>query len=275
MFVKCQLEIGIKPYSGGYSKNRIISFKSGSTVLASLRRDSATGLANAYRGDGATLLGSSVTSLALDNTYRLEIRYKPHGSTGVFQVKINGVLEINFTGNTTSGATTYDTFAFETISGQTGIGYIDNVIIDDAVWPGNTRIQAIKPLGAGSLTQWDPSAGANWQCVDEAPASEADYVSAGVVDKMDLYEPQDLSGVIGVIKCVQLQARCVKEGAPAATQLQLAVRTGGTNYVSGSKAVATITPKPVANVWNTNPATGQPWTAGEVNALEMGIKAAA
>ena len=38
----------------------------------------------------------------------IEVHYKPHNTEGVFQVKVGGILDIDFTGDTTDGATAID-----------------------------------------------------------------------------------------------------------------------------------------------------------------------
>ena len=147
-------------------------------------------------------------------------------------------------------------------------------MIDNAAWPGNTKIQAIKPAGAGNSTQWTPSAGDNYACVDEVPPSESDFVSTNTIGHLDLYAAGDLVGTIGSVKCVQLQALAKAEGSPSPHNLQLAVRTNGADYFSGDKAVPSSSTQ-LSNLWEANPATAAPWQEAEVNAMEIGMKAVA
>jgi hypothetical protein len=110
--------------------------------------------------------------------------------------------------------------------------------------------------------------------VEEVPASDANFVSTNVADEVDLYAAGDLSGPIYAVKCVQAQARCLKEGAPTPQNLQLACRTGGTDYFGANNAVPT-TAASVFKIWETNPNTAAAWTPQEVNGLEIGIKSTA
>jgi hypothetical protein len=191
-------------------------------------------------------------------------------------VKIAGVLEIDYSGNTgTTG--NYDSLRFGGDSGYAAGYYLDNVVIDTAAFPGSSKIVGLAPNANGTTNEWTPSAGNNYECVDEVPsggAGDADYTSINAVNKTDLFGHPALPGSVYQIKCVQVQARCVKEGAPTPNNIQMAVRTGGSNYVSGSIAIpASI--KSVSALWETNPNTGNPWTKTEVDAAEFGYKAVA
>jgi hypothetical protein len=148
------------------------------------------------------------------------------------------------------------------------------VVIDNAAWPGNTKIQAIVPAAAGNSTQWAPSAGANYQCVDEKPPSEADFLSTNTTGHLDQFVAGDLTGSIENVKCVQVQALAKAEGVPTPTNLQLSVRTGGSDFLSGDKAIPVASGQ-LYEIWEANPDTVAPWEISEVNAMQIGVKAVA
>lgn len=256
---------------GGSSS--ICQFKSGSTILVDIRRNSGTSKLEAYRG--STLIATGTTVLNLSQVYHLQVRVNIHDTTGIVQVKMDGVLDLDFSGDTKPGTDT-TTNAFQI--GQTTTNpmtiQFDNVVIDDATWPGKTNIQAIRPNGAGNSAQWTPSAGSNWDCVDEVPASDADSVVTNVNDQVDLYAAGNLVGTIDSVVCVQVQARAVKEGAATPQNLALGVRTGATDYFFSDKIIPTAA-KSVFNLWAQNPNTAAAWTKTEVDGAEIGIKSRA
>ncbi|MEW6385900.1 MAG: hypothetical protein AB1491_00065 [Thermodesulfobacteriota bacterium] len=260
-----------KPESVSLGNSRIFEFRNGTTVIGSIQQSG--NVIQTLRGT-ATVLATGSQTFGQNDVVLIEARFKPDNSAGVFQIKINGILDIDFSGDTTDGPTSIDNIRVYAYS-SSFYGNFDDVIIDDAGFPGDTKIQALKPTAAGNSTQWDPSSGSNWDCVDEVPASDTDYVSTNVSNEIDLYTFSDLSGSIEEVKCVQVQARAVKEGAPTPQNLQLAVRSGGSNYFSGDKAVPATTPTALANIWATNPDTSAAWTPSEVNNAEFGVKAAA
>jgi hypothetical protein len=225
-----------------------------------------------YNGNN-TLLGNFGTTLNPGDVYHCEIWYLPHNSTGRLQVKINNVLVLDFTGNTngTGFPTTINRIWFGQSQSSSGQVYLDDLVIDDEDWVGPSRIAGLLPSVAGNSTNWDPSAGNNYACVDEAPASDADYVSTNVVDEVDTYALSDLPSEAAVIKCVQVTARAQKEGSATPQNLNLAVRTTGGDAYSGDKVI----PSSFAglhSIWEINPGTSSPWTVSEVNAMEAGVK---
>ncbi len=255
----------------------IIQFlDSAGTEILCVIRNTTSGYLEIRRGNrSGTLLDTGTTYIAVNTTWLIEVYYVPLNSGGAVQLKVNNnPVEAEFSGDTTGGEELINSVRF----GDTGTYsrcYIDDIVIDDADWIGPTRIQGLVPTGAGTTTQWDPSAGSNYACVDERPASDSDYVSTNVTDEIDTYATGDMTGTIDSIKCVQIQARCGKDGVPTPTQLQLAVRSGGTNYFSASKAVPSVFGVPVWAIWEDNPADSADWEEADVNAMEIGIKAAA
>jgi len=251
--------------------SRIFELRNGTTVVGSVELDG-----NRFRvlRGTATVLATGDVLISANNINLLEIRFKPADVGGIFQLKVNGVLDIDFTGDTTEGPTDIDNVRLYAESPSL-YHYFDNVVIDDAEFPGNTRIAGIKPIGVGSTTQWEPLEGSNWDCVDEAPPSDSDYISTDIPDEMDLFAASDLPSGVSSVKCVQLQARAWKEGNSQNVQnLKLACRTSQTNYFSDNFEVQTSA-KDFAKLWQTNPHTAQAWTRDEVNAMEIGVVAVA
>lgn len=264
-----------RPNSGGLAKNRTIQFRNSTTVLGMLARNSTTGALLAYKGNMATLLGTSTALVALDTTALIEIYYLPHLTNGSFVVKINGVTEINVTGVSTSPATSdIDNFGFITVPGSYGIGYIDNVIVDSANWIGATNIVAVVPTGVGDSTQFTPSTGDNFECVDEVPLSDADYVGVNAVDQVDLYTHGILPGTAYQVKSVQFTVRGVKEGAATPQNLRPVAKVAGTVYPGTSFPLTTAFKDSVV-MMELNPATGLPWTVDDVNNAQFGFESQA
>jgi hypothetical protein len=76
----------------------------------------------------------------------------------------------------------------ETVTGPAGS--FTNSDIDPSGWEPFDGAIYVAPFvvnGAGASTEWTPSAGANWQCLDEFPATTADYISTTVNGNRDLY----------------------------------------------------------------------------------------
>lgn len=258
------------------NSEQMLSVFNGSTPLIHICRFKASGIITAYRGV-STKIDEGTHALSINTTYLIEVHFKIADAGGRIEVKVNNISDIDYTGDTKPGADTQ----FDKVRLGTGpyalfttYAYFDNFIMDDAAWIGDTKIQKILPTGAGTTTGWTPSAGANYACVDERPASDADYVSINSNDVVDTYAAGDMAGSISSVKCVQVQSRTESDGAPTPTNLKLAVRSGGTDYFSGDKAVP-ASPAGLCNLWELNPNGSVAWTETTVNAAEVGIKSAA
>lgn len=223
---------------------------------------------------GSSTVETGSTNLSVDIAYLLEIKYIPLNSGGTFELKINGNVEFTYSGDTTNGLENVQGIIVGRCGGDAPEFYCDDVVVDDADYPGNTRIQAIVPTGAGTTTQWDPSTGNNYACVDERPASDTDYVSTNTTDEIDTYAMGDLSGAVSVVKCLQIQARIAYEGSPTPTHIQLGCRSNGADYFDGdispTSGFATV-----AKILETDPDTETAWLAEAVDSSEFGVKATA
>jgi len=58
---------------------------------------------------------------------------------------VGGVLDITSTANTTDDATAIDGIRVGGDGGYYSSCWFDNVVLDNAAWPGDTLIQAIRP----------------------------------------------------------------------------------------------------------------------------------
>ena len=227
---------------------------------------------------GGTQIATGTTVYVTNEWLLVEVYVLINDSTGRVIVKINGVdLEIDFTGDTRNAGTLgkIDRLgAGSSVINVVTSGYFDDFVVDDAGWIGDTRIAGLSPDGAGNSAQWDPSAGANYACVDEVPASDADYVSTNVNDEIDTYSLANLGVSPYSVKAVQVLARARKEGASTPQNIALVVRTGSTDYPSSDQGLGTNF-KGHVNLWEQNPNTAAAWTESDVNGLQPGVKSRA
>ena len=219
---------------------------------------------------GSTVLATGTTTLQVNTTYLIEIYFSIANAGGRFVVKLNGLTEIDFTGDTQElGGDQVNKLYLESMHNANT--FYDDIVVDDSDWISDTKIEALIPTGAGTTTQWLPSAGANWETVDEIPASDADYNSVNAVDQIDTFATGDMAGDVGSVKCLQVQARASKDGTPTPLNFDLAVRSGGTDYFSADHEVPTEFAD-FSKLWEKNPNGDVAWTETSVNAMEIGYK---
>jgi hypothetical protein len=161
--------------------------------------------------------------------------------------------------------------------------YTDDFYVD--VWDGagalvdapppTRRFLAAFPNGAGSSSQWTPSAGANWQNVDEAPPNnETDYTKALAPGLLDLYAFGDVSVPADhTVRAVIPLALARKSDAGTESQVKLAAKVGASTVLSAAKGLATDYDY-CWERWTTQPDGVTAWDEAAVNGAEFGVESA-
>ena len=249
----------------------ILRLRNGATTLLLLEVNVATNRIKAWR-DASTLIATSTAIFPVDTVKHIQIRYVPHTSTGILQIKIDDILDIDFAGQSCASTNPIDNILIGMMRGFSSDVYFDDLVIDDAAWIGNSQISGLVPDGAGASTQFTPSAGANYTCVDETPPSAADYVYTNTVAQDDLYTLDDLPADVIAVKSVQVSAVAWKDGGATPQNAELLVRSGGTIYPSGDKALPSSAGVNILHLWETDPDTAAAWAIAAVDALEAGVR---
>lgn len=272
-----ELYIAFWVYLHTANATRILQIKNGSTVLATLNRNAST--ANKLYitlGDwGTGAIRTGATPIPHSTIHKIGIHFKLDGTNGIFRVIVDGLEEMNFEGNTTTiGPIVLDNIVF---GGDNGIG-IDNVVIDDAEIPIGTRIQVLVPTGPGTHTDFTPSTGANWECMNEVPTSVTDYVKSKIADSLDTYEVNNLTNIIADIKSVQVQSVGWVDGINPLPKMENVLIVGGVECV-GAQHTLSNSPQTFVDFFEFDPSVpAEPtklWTEATINAMEVGIKSKA
>lgn len=245
------------------SSGNLLQVYHNSTLLLNLRVISGS-LLRVYRGTTSIVIGSKVYSTSI--TYFMQIYLKIANTGGRVWIKYNGYTDINFTGDTQVGT---DTTISKARFGN--YGYYDNIVVDNSIMPERTEIVVLRPNGVGAVTEWNPSAGDNYDCVDEIPHSDLDYNYIDTIDKVDTYNLENLPGEAKSIKCVQAQIRAKRDGDSIPTKANIVLRASGANYHGDD--ISLITTWANGNsIWAVNPADSQDFERGDIDNLEMGIR---
>ena len=140
---------------------------------------------------------------------------------------------------------------------------------------GDIRVEAIRPSGNGSSTQFTPVGAANnWDCVDEAAEDgDTSYVASSTVGQEDLYAIGDLVSTPANVFAVQVCAIGRKDDAGSRT-ITSAIKSGGSVYDHGSVKTLGLgdTYSTLIDVWELDPNGNVAWTGSSVNAMEAGVK---
>lgn len=265
------------------SNGAIFGLWDGATLQVWINIDS-TGHLVAYRGTGTSnVLGTAAGALTTGINRYIEIRATIHNTAGALEVRVDGTAVISVSGVNTRASSNNSSNVARYGWQNSGVNAHDNANysdlyllngsggVDDDFW-GDTRIYAPGVTGAGATTQWTPSAGSNYQCVDERPANDdTDYVADSTVGHIDTYAIADLSLPVGTtVRAVQTSVIAKKSDA-GSRSVATVLRSGGTNNAGTTQALSTSYAE-YHDIWRHNPDGDVAWTSTTVDALEAGEK---
>lgn len=185
-------------------------------------------------------------ALYLSGTKRIE-------GTAVDLSTITGLTKLRLYGKTTTiGAT----------------NYFSQVLVSDESTV-SARLKTIPPTSAGADAAWTGT----YAEVDEIVYSDLDFINSSVADQVETFAHTTTLPTGYSVRSVLVTARA-KKGGSGPTNLQLALRSGGTNYFTGSQALDSGYGAHVG-IWNTDPATAAEFTSSAIASLQFGVKSIA
>ena len=230
------------------------------------------GTIQAYRAHIGTLLGASSPGAIVGGVYQhVEVAVTISATVGTVQVWVNGVSVLNLAGQNTKNTTNTTVSAFRVYAvGTATHDFCDIVWKDSRI--NDRRVECFFPTGAGSHTQFTPSAGANWQNVHEVPPDDdTTFNSDSNVGDIDSFAHGALSAsplsIDAVI--VQVRARNTATGTGSVAPL---LRSGTTDSPGAGVALNTTYADIPHQVLTTDPNGGGAWNTAGVNASEIGYK---
>ncbi len=206
-----------------------------------------------------------------NNWHYVEIYISVANAGGIIQTKIDGIDDINFVGDTQSGAATDPVYLYIYVLNQpVGVfSYVDDLSIGTGDWPHDIRYDALVP-DSDDAVQWLRSAGAdNYALVDERPASDADFVYTITDGHKDKYTLTDFNAA-GKNPLYVMQWCRAKKDVAAAHQLKL-VTDDGVESINGAQNLLT-TYSYLRRLLTTKPSGGA-WTDAALDALKIGQEA--
>lgn len=155
-------------------------------------------------------------------------------------------------------------------SSFTAAGYSQIIAADEPTvgW----RLATLAPSANGANTTWTN----DYTAVDEATTvDDADFITSSTAAEVETYAATDAPSGTGMgVKAVVVTARA-KIGATGPQNLQMAVRSAGTNYFSSNVTGLGAGFAGVQAVFALDPATAAAWTLANCNSAEIGVKSIA
>jgi hypothetical protein len=248
----------------GSSEGSLIAFYAGATEVFRLKASSATLQMSALIGASITNIGSAVAWAGTAGYETIDLYIDGNDASGEAKLYLGGTL--------VGTASAVDLSLVASITSARFYGYsstqqyISQVIIADEPTIG-MRLLTRYPNGAGSDTAWT----GDYTGIDEIIINDADFINSSTNGQVEMVT-QTGPAITGYTpRAVGVYARS-KWGGTGPENLQLALRSGGTNYFSTSKA-QDVGYSAYGNIWETNPATTADWLSSQIDALQPGAKA--
>lgn len=231
-----------------------------------------------------TILETSTRTLSPGIWYYIEMKWLIDNASGKVEVFVNGTKGgwIDFTGDTLNAGTAFvDGIQFK---GAGTLGArphdFDDFYVLDLLGsaPGNNRlgdsiVETLNPSGAGAEAQWAPSAGANFENVDEAtPDGDTTFNSSGNTNDDDRFAMDNLVNIPSTVFAVQANGAFRLENAGLRT-CRLKVHDTVTEG-QGADFNPTFDATYVGEfeVFEDHPTGAAPWSTAEVNGMEAGYR---
>lgn len=216
--------------------------------------------------------------------YYVELKAKISSTQGFIQCRLNEQLifeeyDVDTYSYYQEGLQTY---SVHFSNGTYDRMWMDDIYILDTTgsknndFLGDIRVDSIHPNGAGNHTDLTPSAGNNYECVDETNMDDTDYVEGANAGEIDSYTygsvPTDIDDA--AIFGIQLRNQAIRTAESDNIKMKGLLRTGSTDYKeSTAQSLADIVKSKVV-IWEDDPSDSNPWTQAKINACEFGVEVA-
>lgn len=239
-------------------------------------------------GAPAAVAVSSEHVINDETWHHFEMALSAHPTTGSFKCKMDGVElpELTIVSGDTSDAvsgdvTTFDRIQFCGANSNTAatIGlFLDDLIVWDDSGSGLTgeltaehRLRKIDPTANGADgVQWAPSAGSNFQCVDEAAYnSDTDYVEETVAAQIDYYNASALGWTPINIESVIVES--IGRMDTGVHNWRNKLKSSAVVSDGGSK-LATTTYRKTWDMYDVDPNTSAAWVQANIEAAQFGVE---
>lgn len=270
--------MAVRGETGTDDANVGIQFRWDDTDQVQILWDAANTTWDIYRGGSKVADGTNGVAPIVDDWYYLEARVYVDDVNGEVEVRLDGVAIATFSGdtrNTASGDITNINLLL-----QANVRVDDLYILDETGTKYNTflgpiAVQTLFPTANGSLAQFTPSAGSNYENVDDTnPDEDATYNSTNAAAE-DTFNFDSLTGldVYGnEIAGVQITSRARKNNASGHTIRNTIYGSLGTKDQGDNQGLPDAQYIFNVHMFTADPDTGDVWESDAVDALEAGYE---
>ncbi len=255
------------------AQRQIAYFMNGATVIATLSVTSA-GRLQFHRGNQSTLLAETAAGVVTANTWsHIQCGFLRDASVGTVDIRVNGTSVITGTALNT-GASIIDTIqliSVQSLSADNDILVDDLFVKNDLGFPGDLRVETLRPTADTAVKNWSRSAGSdNYALVDETACDgDTTYVSSATVSQKDNYAMGELVEPPIAVHAVQATIIARKDDATVRTvagRVKSSAAVAGTTHTMGTSYGAHV------HIAAVDPNTAGSWAAAAVDAAQLEIE---
>jgi len=232
-----------------------------------------------YKG-GSTLLGTTSGKTVVNGVWHcLEVKLYIHDTAGTVEIRLDGTVIMNLTSqDTLEGSNAYCRFVRQSCVRTDETCYFDLFYMCDTGgsapqndFLGDCRCEIIRPDSAGAQSDFTPSAGNNYENVDEAyPDDDTTYNEDNTLNNQDSYNLDSLSALGTTIFGAKPHITARKTDA-AVVGIKILTESGGTFYKSDEVNLSTSY-ETFGKIYQDNPADSLAWAEADLNGAEVGIE---
>jgi hypothetical protein len=261
----------------------LCTFWDGGTIQMDVRMNESFNL-YVVRNNSTTIIPPSAISCPALQWRYIEVKITC-GASGYAELRIDGVPQGTFTGNTSGSGSNFVTrFSLGGITMAINVfDFFDDLYLLEADsgtglsdFLGNVRVQTLMPSAPGSNTQMSRGGAqpSNWQSVNEIPPDTASTVFSNTAGVYDTYRYPVLSALTNRVLAVAQSFEWQKDDSGSRTATAR-VRSGGNEADFVAPVIPLFGTYAVQQqIQEQNPITSSPWLVSEVNAFEVGPKVA-
>jgi hypothetical protein len=209
----------------------------------------------------------------------LDIYVKIHATSGSLLCKLDGILDIQYGGDTRGGSQTQvDRVQYDGgwHLGFYPVTYFDDIALNDTSdsadnsWCGDGHVELLRANAEGDTLQWTPTSGSHFQCVDDYPPNgDTDYIGTILPNVRDMIHLAAFDDTNKIVRRVYSEMRA-RDMSAVGQVLKLGVKTSGSVYLCTDSRVLTYNYTAVkGDEMLVNPATGSPWDKTALDALQF------
>lgn len=258
--------------SPGSASEQCIVFRDiGGTDKAELRINSTRYLE--LYDKNTTLVDTANDFLWFESWTRIEVKIGT-GASAPYEVKLDGMSVMSGTADFGTNNNGYILLGRRNNRNSQDIDYnFDDVIIDDAHYPGDVIILPMFPDGNGNYTGWTASTGTKYGCIDEVPVNDAtDYIYTST--SSDAYtatlQSAAAAGITGDIRGVKALVHAMQVSILSTPRLYVRLRSGSTDSDTTGTYIDDAKWYSWGKILHQDPATSATWTLGGLDGAEVG-----